>query len=271
MIHIIFGNAAAGSLKHALRKTKDQVIGFPIDFSVGPIENIHKESGIENYYAWLEETFNEFWGFSKDERNDYQAAIQSLLEINAGEEITIWTSEDASEQMGLRISCYLLKDKKVDLQLVNTFDAMNDYMMDSEIQIEIRHSGECATEHLLHFYKHASIPVSEQMKITFENDGEELLKNKSMVRNWQDGKIVDDVVTRNDAFIMKCIEKSNENSPTEFILAARIIGEVLGHTEYRISDAWIEHRIRSLIDSGKLEYEGVIHSMRGYKIRVARE
>lgn len=271
MIHIIFGSAAAGSLKHALRKTKDQVIGFPIDFSVGPIENIQKESGIENYYAWLEETFNEFWGFSKDERNDYQAALQSLLEIKADDEVTIWTSEDASEQIGLRISCYLLKDKKIDLQLVNTFDAMNDYMMDSEIQVDIRHSGECATEQLLHFYKYASVPVSEEMKKGYEKDGEWLLNSRSLVRNWKDGKIVDDVVTRNDAFILNCIERHNENSPLEFILAARIIGEVLGHTEYHVSDSWIEYRIRSLIDSGQIEYEGELHSMRSFKIRTTRE
>ncbi|MBO1911268.1 DUF1835 domain-containing protein [Microvirga sp. 3-52] len=38
MIHLVFGNAATGSVK---RKRNRKVIGFPVDFAVGPITNIH--------------------------------------------------------------------------------------------------------------------------------------------------------------------------------------------------------------------------------------
>jgi len=42
---------------------------------------------------------------------------------------------------------------------------------------------------------------------------------------------------------------------------------VYGQSEQAVSDAWIEYRVRSLIHSGQLAYEGNLESMRMYKIK----
>lgn len=52
-----------------------------------------------------------------------------------------------------------------------------------------------------------------------------------------------------------------------FINATRVIGEVIGESEQVVSDAWIEYRVRSLIHSGQLAYEGNLQTMLMYKIK----
>ena len=52
---------------------------------------------------------------------------------------------------------------------------------------------------------------------------------------WKDGKIVDDVVTRNDAFILNCIERHNENSPLEFIFTCNLNSLNSDSSSYSIS------------------------------------
>lgn len=256
------------SLKHTLREKSHKIIGFPIDFSVGPITNVHKKSGINNYFNWLKSSFNAGLGSREDNQTTCHQSLEKLLEIENGEQVTIWTCENASEQIGLRISCYLLKDKEVDLSIVNTFKAMNEYTKYKDIRIDIRYTGECSAEQLNHFYKHSTCPISEEMKIGYVQDGERLVNSKSIVRSWQQGEIVEDVETRDDPFILECALRINESSNLEFINVTRVIGEVLGNSEQSLSDTWIEYRIRSLIDSNQLAYEGDLQSIRKYKIKV---
>ncbi|WP_073198774.1 DUF3658 domain-containing protein [Gracilibacillus kekensis] len=61
-------------------------------------------------------------------------------------------------------------------------------------------------------------------------------------------------------------EKNND-----YIKVVIVIGEVIGHTDQALTDVWIEYRIRSLIGSNQLVYEGSLQSMQGYKVRVSTE
>lgn len=271
MIHLIFGAAATGSLKYALRNRSDKIIGFPIDFSVGPITNIHKQSGINHYFSWLKSSYHTVWGNFEEDQTNYRQSLQSLLEIEDAEQITIWVSENTSEQIGLRISCYLLKDKEVEIRLINTFDAMLNDRKNEDVQVHIRHTGECSPKQLAYFYMYSIQLIPEEIKNDFVQDGVRLLSGKSLVRSWQKGEIVDDIETRDDPFILKCAVKiHNEMPDLEFINTMRVIGEVIGNSEQPISDSWIEYRIRCLIHSNYLDYEGDLQSMKMYKIKVVQ-
>jgi len=269
MIHLVFGASATGTLKHTLHEQNNTIIGFPVDFSVGPITNIHEKSGINHYFTWLKSSFNTGEELLENDQIAYQQSLQKLMGIEDGEQVTIWTCENATEQIGLRISCYLLRDKKVDLGMINTYDAIHDYMKHKDIQMDIRHTGECNTEQIRHFYKHSIGPIPGEIKSDYVQDGERLLNSKSMLRSWRLGEVIDDVETRDDAFILECVTRihSDKQSPA-FIKAARVIGEVVGHLEYPVSDSWIEYRIRSLIHANQLTYKGSLHSMRTYNIKI---
>lgn len=269
MIHLVFGAAATGSLKYTFRKQSQTIIGFPINFSVGPITNIHEQSGINKYFTWVKSSFHYAWGYSEDNQIVYQQSLQKLLEIEDGQQVTIWTCENATEQIGLRICCYLLKGKKIDLSIVNTFDAMKDYTKYKDVEIDILQTGECNAEQLAYFYKNLLVPISLKNRNALEQEGQRLLQSLSSTRSWRQGKIINELETRDDPFILDCAKRIHDQRQNQdFIIATRVIGEVIGNSEEYLSDAWIEYRIRSLIDAGQLLYEGNLESMRMYKIKV---
>ncbi len=273
MIHLVFGASAAGSLKHAFRKQAcHRVIAFPVDFSVGPITNIHENSGIDHYFSWLQDTFHDDTKYFPEAEAVYRESLQSLQAIEAGEQVTIWTSASVSEQIGLSICCRVLKDKEVELYAVNTFHAMHAYWAGTDYRQDVLHSGECNAEQLLHFYHHAIRPLTAQLIDDYARVGERLLKCAGTRRTWQHGEITAVPETIDDAFILACAKRvhQEEAGQPDFILAARVIGEVIGHTEQALSDSWIDYRLRALISSGRLAYEGNLISMLKYKVRVVQ-
>jgi hypothetical protein len=50
-----------------------------------------------------------------------------------------------------------------------------------------------------------------------------------------------------------------------------VIGEVLGHLDQYIGDAFLEYRIRKLIDAGVFELEGDLKARRFYSLRLNRK
>src|SRR5699024_1245935 len=96
-----------------------------------------------------------------------------------------------------------------------------------------------------------------------------IVQSTSIVRSWIQQKIVHGHETRDDYFIMDCAKRIHkEMAELEFIYVIRVIGEVLGHSEENLIDAWIEYRIRSLIQTGHLMYQGNLQSIRKYQIKV---
>ncbi|MFB1051997.1 DUF1835 domain-containing protein [Paraliobacillus sp. JSM ZJ581] len=269
MIHVVFGKSAEASLKFALPGKNHKIIGFPIDFSIGPIKNIHKKSGMKHYFTWLKSSCETMWSCIEEDKITCEQALQQLAEIKNGDRLTIWTCDNSAEQIGLRICYYLLKNSEVTINTVNTFKAMKDYTKHGDVYIEIRHTGECNPKQLAHFYEHSLYPISARMRGSLEQEGERLIQSESFFRSWKKGRIFHQQESSWDAFIINCAKKISGIGDSEFIHAVRLIGEVMGHSEQPLSDAWIEYRIRSLIHSGHLVYEGDLQSIRMYKIKVA--
>lgn len=269
--HIIFGRAAAASLLYALRKKEDEVIGFPVDFSTGPLKQIHQEEGISRHFSWLQSAYAAKWSDPLEEQAAYLQALQRLQAIEQKEKITIWTCENAAEQIGLRICASLLKGKDVHLQVVNTFDAMLEQPRDKNTVIHIRHTGECSPDQLQQFYEHALQPVSDEARGVLEDEGAQLLQSESFFRSWSGGQIVHEAESKHDRWIIDCIKQlESESEQAEFVPAVQVVGEVLGLFYEAVSDAWIEYRIRSLIKEGKLLHKGNTLRKFSYKIKTVQ-
>jgi Protein of unknown function len=68
---------------------------------------------------------------------------------------------------------------------------------------------------------------------------------------------------------MTTIQKLHaEQGHKDFILAAKIIGEVLGLLKGIVFDAFLEYRIRELVYNSALEIKGIPKDMRSYSVRV---
>lgn len=52
--------------------------------------------------------------------------------------------------------------------------------------------------------------------------------------------------------------------------SARLIGEVIGHLDQYMGDAFFEYRLRKLIEKGVFEMEGNLKAMRYYSVRLKR-
>ena len=270
MIHFVFGDSAIAALAHAFRGEGHQIYGLPLDFSVGPISAIHEEDSIQRYFDWLNSSFNIRDDHSTYQEETYRQSLEKLKSLKDGDEITIWTCENASEQIGLRLVCFLAADKKVDLFMVNTAKAMDDFMEDSDIQFDIRHSGECNGKQLVTFYKDYRKAISPEMAEAFSQDAKRLLSSTSLLRSWKLGGIVDDEESRDDEFIMDCLrEQQDGQSESGYVKAVRVIGQVFGESHHIYSDYWIDYRIRSLIHSGQLISRGDLRSMRSYEVRAS--
>lgn len=268
MIQIVNGESAAAALKNTFSKTSDQIISLPVDFSVGPITAIHLESGVSIRADWEASSFHPLNNRSDEALSIHQRSLKELQDVKNGEQLTIWTCENASEQIGLRIACFLLTGKQVKLSLVNTQQAMDEYLKDQEMQQTVRHSGECNSKQLAHFYNYSSLPLTKDMRTAFEEDGKNLLHSTSQVRTWKNGEIIEEAETRDDAFIIDCIKgQVAEAAGNDYIDAIRVIGEAYSLSEQPISDSWIDYRIRSLIQDGQVSFKGDLQSMRSYKIK----
>ncbi|MET3574501.1 DUF1835 domain-containing protein [Bhargavaea ullalensis] len=264
MIHICFGASVTGALKYALRKTEDRVIGFPADLSIGPIAHIDQDDGITRHFRWVRETFRSIFGDLTDDEPAFREALRRLEAIPPGTPVTIWTCENAAEQIGLRLVLHLLKDKPLPAGTVNTATAMEAFNEGRKYRIEILHSGECSPEQLISFYAAHRTSLPEDESARLREEGERLLGNQSLVRSWRDGRITDEPLTRDDARIL---EHAENLRPNGFLPAARLIGEVIGYADQPLSDLWVEYRIRSLIEEGRLESKGSLQSMRLYQVR----
>lgn len=297
MIHLVFGASSKGNLTHAFHKQSHQVIGFPVDFSIGPIKDVDQPNGIAAYFAWLENRLRFEWNNCKTDQSDYEQALQQLRQIQDGAEVTIWTCENASEQMGLRFACYLLQAKEINLSCINTYTATQAIYKDREIDVYIRSTDECSAEELAYFYDHFRDTLSSDKRESLAQEGEELLQSSSVVRSWEQGQLTDEPETRDDVLIIECAKKlqqmrsiafsweegqlvdepktrddlfrlQQETSEAGYMRATRLIGAVLGEANQALSDSWIEYRLRTLIQAGVFSYKGKLQAMRMYQVRL---
>ena len=272
MNHFVVGESAAGSLKIAFRGKNHQISVLPLDLSVGPIAAIHEEEGIQRHLDWLRSAFTYEDDYLVRQELTYRQTLGKIKNLKEGDQATIWTSDNAAEQIGLRLFCFLTADKKLELSVVNTAEAMDELMKDSDIQVEIRHSGECNNKQMAHFFKHSRRRLPETAVAALAEDAERLLGVESLLRSWEQGEILEAEETRDDEFIFECVrEQEKENVKDGYVKATRVVGEVFGHSYHIYSDSWIDYRLRSLIHSGKVLARGDLGSMRSYEVRAAEE
>ncbi|UUZ82376.1 DUF3658 domain-containing protein [Paenibacillus sp. P26] len=95
-----------------------------------------------------------------------------------------------------------------------------------------------------------------------------LAEQHEVLRVW-DGERIRNVDERYfDTYVLDTVEKIHrERANHEFIKAARVIGDAMGHCGQYVPDGYFEYRLRELVYSGQLEIHGVPKAMRYYSVR----
>jgi hypothetical protein len=277
IFHIIFGEAAAGSLKVALkqRRKSDKVIAFADYFAIGPITQLETDTGVVQRTNWLKEhTHEDVWDpfFETVFEKRFRQSVQEIKDIPMNVSIIIWCGDNAHEQTGLRFVMALLKESTNNITVINTTRSYNRYCKSPDIYYASLHTGEVPPEKLnVILKKYKDEPLLNHEKDNFISEWNQLSSSHEVLRIWQGDQISSVASTYYDEFIIDKAKKLHSRQKDDYVKSVRLIGEVIGHLNEYIGDQFIKYRLRSLIEQGVFEYEGPLAGMRYYNIRLAND
>ncbi|HDX9577319.1 TPA: DUF1835 domain-containing protein [Bacillus pseudomycoides] len=275
-VHIIFGQSAAGSLKYALKKANIQdehVLVVSDNFSVGPLFYLDEEAGQVARKQWLQEKLP-IEGYSYEEYfSEINAVLEKLQAIPSRVPITIWTGNNPDEHVGLTFVLYLLKDTSHNIHVINTADGFDKLFRKPNLDYTVRYTGEIVPEKLqaIRVAYIETSPLTKEERQAFENEWITLREGHTVLRIWEDNRVVSVSEDYIDNFIIQCARSLETDGYTDqFYKSARLVGEVLGHYEQRVGDSFIEYRLKTLIQEGVFQMKGSLQSMRFYSVRLVQ-
>ncbi|MFK5707552.1 DUF1835 domain-containing protein [Lysinibacillus boronitolerans] len=279
-VHIIFGLSGAGSLKMALKEIGvyqvEKVISFWDIFSIGPIERLHESDGHEARFQWMKNVMHDEDGDFQDYQQEFYNTVNQINSIPENVPITVWVADNAHEQIGLRFVLYLLQSKTNEIKVVNTTKAHAEHFNRTDTQYTVLNTGEISSKKLQVIYeKDQSKSLSEYERKGLEEEWMALADTKETLRICRNEEIKSVREKFYDQYIINMakklqIEREQAKEPESFMKSARLIGEVIGHLDQYMGDAFFEYRLRKLIEKGVFEMEGNLKAMRYYSVRLKR-
>lgn len=278
MIHILFGDSPAGSLKYALKEMgvskEEKVISFWDMFSVGPIWRLHEKAGQEARFGFMQKVMNDENDDFRDYQKKFYETINQIISIPEDVPIAIWVAENSHEQTGLRYVLHLLKNKINDIKVINSTKMAAEKFNRPDIEYIAIKTGEIIPEKLQVIYEESksSAAMSKDERKALEDEWIDLAETEETLRIWQNEKIKSVNEDYYDKYMINMakklqIERKRVKEPEEFMKSARLIGEVIGHLDQYMGDEFFEYRLRKLIEKGVFEMEGNLKAMRYYSIR----
>lgn len=262
-VHIVSSESAAGSVRAALAPPK-QVMGFPDDFSIGPLWKLDEKIGQASRNEWLVENINDEQG-DYEYQNKFANTLREIEDIPGEVPIYIWYGNNADEQVGLRFFLYLLRNKENEIFLVNTTDLSTSK---NEGQ-PIFHTSQMESKDLRLLFKNELKRLTDQERLIFQKGWETLSQTKEVLRRWVNEEIIGVPENYYDPRIIQTIEKlHNEQITKDYILTGTLLGELVTQKDELVNIYFLEYRIRHLVYSGVLALKGIPKSMRHYSIKI---
>jgi Domain of unknown function (DUF1835)/Protein of unknown function len=273
-VHIVFSDSAAGGIKEALREMgidqQESVLHFSDIFSIGPIWQLHKEEGRKRRTDWLRQHLSDSRFYEKEYEAHFQHTIACINMLPKQAEITIWSGENAHEQIGLRYVLYLLREKTNRINVINSSRAHSDLFTKQGVHYSIWHTGEIPPEKLrvmMETRAHNHVLSLEEKERLVQEWGE-LAESTAVLRLWTENGVTNVPEDYYDQEIIATAKQLQRDfGEQKWIKAARLVGEVYGNLHEFIGDLFIEYRLRALIGKGMFTVEGSLESMRYYSVR----
>ncbi|MEC0126370.1 DUF1835 domain-containing protein [Paenibacillus pabuli] len=276
-IHIAIGESPLGSIKVAMGKVPGRsdrrFFSMNDYYAIGPLGDLTNKADLHRRHLWLLDKLylSEHGSYAVQGMNELIRLNSVVSSIDEDTQITIWYANNAHEKTGLLYAMHLLRNRLSPIYLIETSALYEELFKSSEVQHDVLRTGEIISGKLLAMWQHCvnAEPLSLEKRKQMEQEWVDLAVQPGLLRLMKDGEIQSVPEDGIDEFIMQKVrEITLIRQPGEFIKAARIVGEVLGHLEQAVGDAFIEYRIRQLIIQGRLEMEGKPHAMRFYSVRL---
>ncbi|MGH4123201.1 MAG: DUF3658 domain-containing protein [Clostridium sp.] len=265
IINICFSQSAGATLEQAvstneLQDNKKVIVLFD-NLSQGTIKGgVNIEQRI-NWYNILEraDPLNLFTDSDIEElKENYNAFHDGISKLDSGDTLYLWYGS-SQEFCGMLYTLEFLKGRKLNIYIIDVKDTV---IKHEEDVFQAKDMGEIIPENI-EKYAAAKRKLDSNEYKQFFDDWESLKKDDSILRVLKDGKVKSVNENYFDIDILKY-------TPKEFRNSMRTLGNVVGKSEDRISDEYIFWRIKELIKSGKIEYNGKFGFM-GMEIKITKE
>lgn len=265
-IHIVFSEGAEGSFRHAVKKeiiTGDKLIALYDNLSNGLINNLKDIKSREDWWNEINGEEDYFYCEIDEFKDNYKKFYDDISEIDEGDRVYLWYGHCNREICGMMYTLYLLKDKEINSYVINVSDKIIENNQGRIFTYIASSASEIMPEKLAEYLKLArKIERDEYKKLL--NQWEELTKENSLLRSYINGTMKSVSEDYFDIDILKFTDN-------EYKKSARIVGDVLGNTEPRITDDYIFWRIKELVKLNKISFKGKFGVMREMEICIANE
>lgn len=267
-VHLVTTESPAGTLRSGLDRPKT-VIGFPDSFSIGPLWKLPEKAGLDFRKEWLFDNIN-FEQENTEYERKFKNALLQIKDIAPHVPIYIWYGNNAQEQTGLRLYLNILRDKPNKIYLMNTTELYEKYIAVEDASAYF-HTGLLNLKQLKLFFQkeQKNEPLSEEKRTYYLEEWNALSEKEEVLRIWKNGQIQAVPEDHFDSLIIRKLEKLHQKQKSaEFILTAKVIGEIVAEQREFVDYFYLEFRMRHLVYNGTLEIKGVPKSMRHYQIKL---
>lgn len=266
VIHIVFSESAEGSFKQAIKKeiiTGDKLIALYDNLSNGPINNLKDIRSREDWWNELNGEEDYFYCEIDEFEDNYKKFYDDISKISDGDVVYLWYGHCNREICGMMYVLNLLKYKEILTYSINVSYKIIENNQGRIFTYIASSASEIMPQKLVEYLTLArKIEKDEYKKLL--NQWDELTKENSLVRSYVNGKMKSVSEDCFDREILKFTDK-------EYKKSARIVGDVLGNTEPRITDDYIFWRIKELVKLDKIRFKGKFGVMREMEICITDE
>lgn len=263
-IHIAFDDSTAGSLRMMLRsKPGEIVVTLSDNLMVGTLVD---DQDFSRSFAARKDWFLARYSVSDaDEKKSFllESAVdwlnwpQQLMEWPC----IVWAGNAASEQLGLRRLLSLIRDHP-NVMVVNAVSIHQH----SNTNITYRGTFELDSDKLRTALDSKElVPLTPKEQADYRADWKRLMKEEGVLRVLQGDVLRTVSESYFDDEIVKAAYRIEARNGF-YKKSARLVGEVIGHGEWAVSDSYIEYRLRYLIQQGVFNYTGELDAMRNYSV-----
>jgi len=259
IIHIGYGDSATGCLKEAMNSSGlpgDKAVPSRDDFTQGPISECDKDmntSQRQDYWKMIDKEIN----FGMDVDLFYQESMV-LLDHVVNSEIVLWQGDSCHDILASAWLITYLKNRNlkwsiVDLSRLSPKD-INEGLPPVNLAM-------FSPDQIAQFYKYKQT-IGEEAQQIYRDLWTVMRQENGSYRIKNGNEILSVKADFHDEYILSHV-------PTEWTSAPKVIGQILEFSSHTLTDTTAEWRIRHLIQSNKVEYQGELTGMANYSLKKA--
>ena len=243
LIHIAYGDSAAGCLRAAIKLglPGDTVIVSRDDFTQGPISDCILDGGLHQrvvYWSNLKTLRSALQGV----RDQYDSTLKGINSINQNDKVILWIGDSAHDKIVTAWLISYLENKDLNWYYIDLS------VLENNTQSSIVNVAMLSPEQLLVLYDNLK-EMTVKDKEEYLNLWSRLSSENKAYRILGDNKVLSVDENYYDKFILSHLTKKEQ-------LLGKVIGAIMKNGEHRLSDVTIESRLVTLQNQKKIK----IHS-----------